>query len=172
MKRRNYAVIIKTLLATLLAIAVGVGIRYAHRVTYLQDPESRAIELMQTHMQEAQDLFVEKNIPIQDLALLVWDRSGYRAVKLNTQQSPLAKTTAGEDLAEIPQSVLDAAFESSAAGASVKNIAVTESGAYFYTSYTDAGVVGFVYENHPDSVIEYDTMELLENWKIFYKLSE
>ncbi|MDR3149809.1 MAG: hypothetical protein LBT88_07365 [Oscillospiraceae bacterium] len=169
MNRQNYSVIIKSLLATLLAVAVGAGVHYAHRVTYLQDPASRNIELMQTYMQDAQSLFVEKSIPVQDIAMLVWDKPGYRAVQMNFSESPLAKTINGS---EIPQTVLDAAFTLSASGASVKNVTVTKEGAYFYTSYTDAGVVGFVYETYPDSVTDYDTMELLENWKIFYRLNE
>jgi hypothetical protein len=63
-------------------------------------------------------------------------------------------------------------FGEYACGGTVYNIAVTGQGTYFYTSYSDAGLCGFVSENIINGTTDYETLELLETWKIFFQPNE
>ena len=42
----------------------------------------------------------------------------------------------------------------------------------FYTCYAYGGCVGFLYEKELDETHYFEVFEIVENWKLFYKLKK
>ena len=57
-------------------------------------------------------------------------------------------------------------------GGSVLNIEVLSDAILFYTCYQDGGCVGFLYEKELGETAYFDYLEIVENWKLFYRLDK
>jgi hypothetical protein len=161
--------IAKCVIATLAAIAVGVVFYYAFNAANGFDPTTNREEALSLNMVQAKMMFQQKNDPIQRLTAYIWEDVGFTAVrKADGSVLCLEFDGSAADTNEY-QDYLNDVFGEYENGGIVYNIAVTGAGTYFYTSYSDDGVCGFVSENIIDNTQVYDTLELVETWKIFFK---
>jgi hypothetical protein len=159
--------------STILAVALGIGFHYSFRVANGIDETSNADDEVQTRMVEAREIFMQKNEDVQHVAQYLYDKPGTRYV---CPSGGFVESDATFGIAELDDGIFTHAFKNAFGGYNnggrIYNIVVTNLGVYFYTSYTQAGVVGFVYETVINNTEDYDTLEIVENWKLFYKMND
>jgi len=164
--------IIKCAVATLVAIAVGMAFYYAFRVANGYDKTATNEEALSLNLSEAKEMFIEKSDAIQYLTAYIWEDTGFTATRRADGGTECREHDGSAADTSEYQEYLDEVFGEYTNGGTVYNIAVTGQGTYFYTSYSEAGVCGFVSENIIDNTTDYETLELIETWKLFFKESE
>lgn len=167
---------LKVLLITALVIAAGILFQKAMVIGMGIDDKTVASYTLQEEILAAKRGFVEKAEEIQSAAQILLDKSGLcvlsvrggdPVVKKDTELVPLSQTLSAQDEASIKE-----VMSEYQAGCTVTNISVTDEGIIFYFGYYGDGVYGILYEKEPGSTKTYSTIELMENWKIFYRLPE
>ena len=166
----------KVIVGTLLAIAVGFGVHYIllEWWGWATDPESDPTQMAGNAMTEARAMFVEKSDAIQTLTagiledtgleLLAGEDGGIYQVRDGGDPVPAAPDD-GETRA-----ALEAVFGEYECGGRVRQILVKGDAVLFYTDYPEGGCAGFLYEKELGGTAYYDYVELVENWKIFYRI--
>lgn len=161
--------LLKVVLAGLLAAALALGCRWV----YLQSDDvltGDGTEWYAAAMLEAKAMFTEKPDEVQLLTAelvtepaesFLRDKDG-RVLRL---RDGVTEPVEGE-LAE----KLEAVFSGYENGGEVLNIEVVPDAVIFYTCYRDGGCAGFLYEKELDETNYYEYLEIVENWKLFYRL--
>ena len=166
----------KVIVGALLAIAVGFGVHYIllEWWGWATDPESDPTQMAGNAMTEARAMFVEKSDAIQTLTaglledpglelLAGEDGSGWmRRGEGDPVPAALANEAAQTALAEV--------FGEYEAGGKVLQVLVKADAVLFYTAYPKGGCAGFLYEKELNGTAYYDYVELVENWKLFYRI--
>ena len=175
----------KVIVGALIAIAVGFGVFYILReMGILMDPDADPTQLAGNAMTTARAMFTEKPDEIQTLTAAILDMNGLEL--LAGEDGRVYSLPAGSagpvpvafpDLkrpegvpSEEAQAALEAVFGDYACGGRVLQVLVKEDAVFFYTAFPRDGCVGFLYERELGTTAYYDYVELVENWKIFYRI--
>ena len=175
----------KVIVGALIAIAVGFGVHYIlQEMGVLMDPDADPTQLAGNVMTTARAMFTEKPEEIQTLTAAILDMNGLellagedgRAYALPAGAS-VPVLVAFPDLgrsegvpAEQAQAALEAVLGDYECGGKVLQVLVKEDAVLFYTAFPRDGCVGFLYEKELGETAYYDYVELVENWKIFYRI--
>ena len=175
----------KVIVCALLAIAVGFGVHYVLRqMGILMDPDADPTQLAGNAMTTARAMFTEKPDEIQILTAAIQDMSGLEllagedgGVYSPTAGSQAPIRTVFPDVGEVggvpgaeAQAALEAVFGDYECGGKVLQVLVKEDAVLFYTAFPRDGCAGFLYEKELGATNYYDYVELVENWKIFYRI--
>ncbi|MDR0935925.1 MAG: hypothetical protein LBM98_04500 [Oscillospiraceae bacterium] len=153
---------IRALIFTLLFAAFGVFFSYGARVMLGTDAETAATERFSAYLTDAKAMFIEKPDAFQLTAMNYMDRPGAELVNGNAP--------GGDYEAYVAELFGEYA---TAVNGRVYNVAVTSDGVLFYTKYDADGTVGIIYEFREGAApAGYETMELLEEWKLFYRIDD
>lgn len=164
--------ILKTVLAGLLAILLGLLLRqmaiWSAEIRFEENSPTAQIE---AELVQARAMFLEKPDDIQLLTAAILDDVGLLLVR---GDDGLVYRVAGDEVIpyEAPEAAAGAltqAFGSYHCGGEVQDLAVTEDAVLFYTGYTAGGCAGFLYEREANTTSYYETIELVENWQLFYE---
>jgi hypothetical protein len=163
---------VTAVVATVVALLLGIGFRYTFKVANGGDFETNVVEDLQLNMSHARDLFLEHNETFQTIAMYLYDKPGTRFMR-DFSSEDFADYDPG-DITDEPefQIALNKAFAAGDDSARLFNIAATTRGVYFYTNYSRTCVVGFVHENVIGNTEDYETLEINENWKLFFRTFE
>ncbi len=165
----------KVIVGTLLAIAVGFGVHYVLReMGVLMDPDADPTQLAGNAMTTARAMFVEKSDAIQTLTAGILEDAGLELLAgedgtvwmRRGEEDPVP--AAPED--EAARTALAEVFGEYACGGHVLQVLVKADAVLFYTAYPKGGCAGFLYEKELGGTAYYDYVELVENWKIFYRI--
>lgn len=166
----------KAILTVIVVIAAGI-LFWRGMVTAMgTDKKTVDYETMQNLMLKAKSGFLEKSDDIQRAADLLEDDVGLSVVATSDDQV-LVDTDGGlvpaadaldADAAQALGSVMSA-YES---GANVTGVSVTQDCVLFYCGYLGDGVFGILYQKEDGATEGYDTIEMMENWKLFYRLPQ
>ena len=175
----------KVILIGILAIAIGFGIHYIlSEMGTLMDPDADPTQLAGDAMTTARDMFKEKADEIQTLTAAILDLNGLellagedgRAYSLPAGSSapvpvafPDLRRAEGVP-SEEAQAALEAVFGDYECGGKVLQVLVKEDAVLFYTDFPRGGCAGFLYEKELGATAYYDYVELVENWKLFYRI--
>ena len=162
---------LKVVLFGLLAAALALGVRWLYRQS-ADVINGGGSAWYEEKLLEAKELFLEKPDQVQDLtAVLVEEpeesflrRADGAFVCLHDGEV----TEVGADMAALLQPV----FSGCSNGAEVLNVEVRADAVLFYTCYEYGGCVGFLYEKELDETHYFEVFEIVENWKLFYKLEK
>ena len=175
----------KVIVGALIAIAVGFGVHYILReMGVLMDPDADPTQLAGNAMTTARAMFTEKPDEIQTLTAAIQDMNGLELlagedgrVYALPEGSAVPVPVAFPDLARaegVPpdeaQAAMEAVFGDYECGGKVLQVLVKEDAVLFYTAFPRDGCAGFLYEKELGETAYYDYVELVENWKIFYRI--
>lgn len=164
----------KVIVGTLLAIAVGFGVQFVlHEMGALMDPDEDPTQLAGTKMTLARAMFLEKADDIQTLTAGILEETGLELLKGEDGEVYLRRPGADPVPAALEgetQAALEAVFADYECGGEVLQVLVKPDAVLFYTAYPRGGCAGFLYEKELGSTAYYDYVELVENWKIFYRI--
>ena len=173
----------KVIVGTLLAIAVGVGVQYVlHEMGALMDPDTDPTQLAGTKMTLARAMFLEKADEIQTLTASILEEDGLellagadgRAYNLSGGSVPALAAFPDIQREGVPseeaQAALEAVFGDYECGGKVLQVVVKPDAVLFYTAFPRDGCAGFLYEKELGATAYYDYVELVENWKLFYRI--
>lgn len=164
--------IYKAIIGIVAAVLFGVYFMYAYSVYSGHDRASTVETAYQDIMLEAKHMFLEKSDPIQLATLglintadasILRDRDGYPCVKSNEGLISISSLVDDETEAYIIETMGE--YENEGV---VCNIELTSDAILFFTHYDPDGCVGFLYEKELNNTEYYSTIEIVENWKIFY----
>ncbi|MDR0857546.1 MAG: hypothetical protein LBN97_00765 [Oscillospiraceae bacterium] len=156
---------IRALLLTILFAAFGVFLSYGAGVLLGTDPEAAVTDRFSSYMTDAKAMFLEKPDAFQFTAMNFMDKPGTEFINGNVPGE--YETEADGYVAELFSDYV------TVINGSVRNVAVTNDGVLFFTSYDEKGVVGIIYEFRENSTpSDYETMEILEEWKLFYRIAD
>jgi len=174
----------KVIVFALLAIAVGFGVHYVLRqMGILMDPDADPTQLAGNAMTTARAMFTEKPDEIQTLTAAIQDMNGLEL--LAGEDGGVYSLPGGSGvpvLAAFPdgetggvpsdeaQAAMEAVFGDYECGGRVLQVLVKEDAVLFYTAFPRDGCAGFLYEKELGATNYYDYVELVENWKIFYRI--
>ncbi len=161
----------KTLLFGLLAIALALGCRYV----YLESAdvlESGSTTWYEDAMLQAREMFLEKPDAVQGLTALLVEEPAESYRKKADGSFLLRREDKETALPEEIQPLLSPACGDYTNGGEILNIEVTEDAVIFYTCYENGGCAGFLYEKELGGTDYFDYVELVENWKLFYRVAE
>lgn len=162
---------LKVVLFGLLAAALALGVRWLYRQS-ADVINGGGSAWYEDKLLEAKELFLEKPDAVQDLtAVLVEEpeESFLRSADGTFVCLRDGKTT--EASAEMA-ALLEPVFTGSSSGGEVLNVEVRPDAVLFYTCYAYGGCVGFLYEKELDETHYFEVFEIVENWKLFYKLKK
>lgn len=162
--------LVKAIVGTLLAVVVGFVVRFIF--TDMGDQlvmENTPVQLVENAMITARTMFTEKPDEIQLLTAELLDRTG---LELLLGEDLLPHTPDGSvfTLPEEGQELLDSVFSEFECGGRVRQVLVRDDAVLYYTDFPAQGCAGFLYEKEEGGTSYYDYLELLENWKIFYRI--
>lgn len=166
----------KVILGALLAIAVGIGVHYVLReMGVLMDPGADPTQLAGNAMTQARSMFTEKPDEIQTLTAHILEETGLELLagedgEVYSRKAPDGTPVPAEFADEETQAALEAVFGDYACGGKVLQILVKGDAVLFYTAFPKGGCAGFLYEKELGGTAYYDYVELVENWKIFYRI--
>lgn len=165
----------KVIVFALLAVAVGFGVHFVLReMGVLMDPDADPTQLAGTAMTKARAMFVEKSDAIQTLTAGILEESGLEL--LAGEDGSVWMRRGAEDPVpaaledEAAQAALAEVFGAYEAGSRVLQVLVKADAVLFYTAYPKGGCAGFLYEKELNGTAYYDYVELVENWKLFYRI--
>lgn len=160
---------------TLIAvIAAGVIFWRGALMAMGTDRKTVAYETFQDMMITAKQGFIEKSDAVQHAAALLLDNVGLDIVTA-ADGTPMVDedgklTEAGAVLDSEEYAALSAVMGDYESGAKLMGVNVTEKAVLFYYGYLENGVYGVIYEKELGNTTEYETIELTENWRLFYRL--
>lgn len=190
MKRSLFQFVI----ATAAAIFIGYAAAIVFASTYGMHEETNAVTEYYDEMASSKEMFVELSDEFQIAAGAIKSMEGYQILRtagskamaldadgnLLTMDEFLEKAYSFIDLEEFLEKTelngtediersIEALFGETESGSVVYNIAVTPLSVQFYTSYYEtAGCVGILYEFTIGNTVAYETIEIGENWQLFY----
>ncbi len=159
------------------------------------DPETNALDAYGDMMLAGRELFQEEDQAFQELTMHILEMDGLRLTRM-ADGSPCEMTESGpipageafsrrgaaepEALEELTRQLFDGAevlVENSSGEelvtgqAQVLNLSVSGGEVLFFTQYHERGCVGVAYA--PDGTVSgMNTIDLVEDWKIFYEMAE
>jgi hypothetical protein len=166
----------KAVLTVLVVIAAGLLFWRGVHVAMGTDRKTVAYESMQDLMIEAKTGFLDNFDALQDCAYLLYDdvglsvvaaRDGTPYVDNGDERVPAAEVLSPEKLA-----ALEAVMGDYESGTRVSSVEITEDAVLFCCGYYADGVYGIIYEKDLGNTTGYETIELTENWRIYYRLPE
>ena len=168
----------KVIVGTLLAIAVGFGVQYVlHEMGILMDPDEDPTQVAGNAMTTARAMFTEKPDEIQTLTACILEETGLEllAGEDGSVYSPSSDGTPVPAVLPDPsrpeaRAALEAVFGEYECGGRVLQVLVKEDAVLFYTAFPKGGCAGFLYEKELGTTAYYDYVELVENWKLFYRI--
>ena len=175
----------KVILCAVLAVVVGFGIHYVlHEMGTLMDPDADPTQLAGDAMTTARSMFMEKPDEIQTLTAAIQDMTGLEL--LAGEQGVAYSLPAGSQIpirvafpdlgkaegvpSDQAQAALEAVFGDYDCGGKVLQVLVKEDAVLFFTAFPRDGCAGFLYEKELGKTAYYDYVELVENWKLFYRI--
>ena len=163
----------KAILICVAVIAAGLLFWRGTHVALGTDRKTVAYETFQDLMIEAKTGFLERFDDLQDCAFLLYDDVGLSVVA-DREGRPYADgetpRPASEVLSAEKTAALEAVMGDYESGTRVSGVEVTDKAVLFYCGYYADGVYGIIYEKDLGNTTEYETIELTENWRIFYRL--
>ena len=165
--------VLKLLLGAVLAVAVGFGVWYVLReMGTLVGPDSDPTSIAGDAMTQARTMFLEKPEEIQTLTAALVTEPGLEF--LRDAEGNLRALRDGEaaepDLEPEARAALEAVFGDYECSGQVLQLLVREDAVLFFTDFTQGGCAGFLYEFQEGTTAYYDYVELVENWKLFYRI--
>ena len=166
----------KVIVGTLLAIAVGFGVHFVLREwgVLLVDPDADPTQLAGSAMTTARAMFVEKSDAIQTLTAGILEDTG---LELLAGEDGIVWMRRGEGDPvpavledEAAQAALAEVFGDYECGGHMLQILVKGDATLFYTAFPREGCAGFLYEKELGKTAYFEYLELVENWKIFYRI--
>lgn len=166
----------KAILVVLAVIAAGLIFWRATHDALGTDRKTVAYETMQDLMIGAKTGFLDNFDALQDCAYLLYDdvglsvvaaRDGTPYVDKGDERVPAAEALDAQKLA-----ALESVMGDKTAGTRVSGVEITDKAVLFYCGYYENGVYGIIYEKDLGNTTEYETIELTENWRIFYRLPQ
>ncbi len=162
---------LKVVLFGLLAAALGLGVRWL----YVQSADvinGGGSAWYEDKLLEAKEFFLARPDQVQDLtAVLVEEPQESFLRRADGTFVCLRDGEAAEVSAETA-ALLEPVLSGSGSGGGVLNVEVRADAVLFYTCYAYGGCVGFLYEKELDETHYFEVFEIVENWKLFYKLKE
>ncbi|MBR5114103.1 MAG: hypothetical protein IK101_02295 [Oscillospiraceae bacterium] len=163
----------KAILTVLVVIAAGLLFWRGVHVALGTDRKTVAYETMQDLMIDAKTGFLERFDDLQDCAFLLFDDVGLSVVA-DREGKPFVDdgelVPAAQALSAEKAAALEAVMGEYESGTRVSGVEVTDKAVLFYCGYYADGVYGIIYEKDLGNTTEYETIELTENWRIFYRL--
>ncbi len=185
---------IKAVIMSLAAVFLAYAVKTAGMAALGQDPETNLLNDYSDMMLEARELFLEYDEEIRELAYFIADMDGLRLRRCadstaiawtDGQNLPMEEAFAqfgAEDparLADLANTIFAGAEVSSensegevlvSGFAQVINVSVSDGEVLFFTHYTPTGCVGIA------STVDgyaggYESIELIEEWRIFYEMN-
>ena len=166
----------KVIVGTLLAIAVGFGVYFVLQQwgVLIMDPDSDPTQLAGNAMTKTRAMFVEKSDAIQTLTAGILEDTGLELLA-GEDGTVWMRRGAGDPIPaaledEAAQAALPEVFGVYESGGRVQQVLVKADAVLFYTANPKGGCAGFLYEKELGGTAYYDYVELVENWKIFYRI--
>lgn len=168
----------KVIVGTLLAVALGFGVHFILQEWggLVMSPDADPTQVAGNAMTVARAMFVEKSDAIQSLTAGILEDTG---LELLTGEDGTVWMRRGEGDPvpaaledEAARAALNEVFGEYQSGGHVLQVLVKADAVLFYTAYPDGGCTGFLYEKKLDGTAYYDYVELVENWKIFYRIPQ
>ena len=160
---------LKVVLFGLLAAALAVGCRWLYRQS-ADVINGGGSAWYEDSLLEARAMFTEKPDPVQDLTLVLVDEPAESFLRRSDGTFVRLRSGAVEEVSADIAALLRPVFSGYSGGGEVLNVEVTADAVLFYTDYANGGCVGFLYEKELDETHYFEYFEIVENWKLFYKL--
>ena len=160
---------LKIVLFGLLAAALALGVRAVVRqsVSVMNDGGSAWYE---DAMLEARAMFLEKPDEIQALTAVLVEEPEESFLRSADGEVVCLRDGASVPVPEALSALLAPVLGDYEAGGEVLNVEVLPEAVLFFTTYGEGGCVGFCYEKELDGFTAYSVLELVENWKLFYRI--
>ncbi|MBR4692591.1 MAG: hypothetical protein IKP17_07520 [Oscillospiraceae bacterium] len=161
--------LLKVILAGLLAAAVALGCRWV----VLQSADvinGGGTAWHEDAMLQARAMFTEKPDAVQTLTALLVEEPEESLLRRADGEPVCIREGATLPVSEELKALLEPVFSGYAGGGEVLNIEVLSDAVLFYTCYDRGGCVGFLYEKELGATDYFDMLEIVENWKLFYRL--
>ncbi len=167
--------VLKVVLAGILAIAAGFGCRYIlGEMGILSDPQADPTQIVGNGMVEARSMFLEKPDEFQTVTAALLDCGELEILRSEDGTPMLAENgvpTREFALTGEAKTALEAIFGDYECGGQLLQIRVKRDAVLFYTGYPPkGGSVGIIYELQEGGTRYYDYVDLVENWKLFYRI--
>jgi hypothetical protein len=146
------------------------------------DPDADPTQLAGPAMTTARTMFTEKPDEIQTLTAVILEDTGLellagadgRVYSLSGGSVPALAAFPDIKREGVPseeaQAALEAVFGDYECGGKVLQVVVKPDAVLFYTAFPGDGCAGFLYEKELGATAYYDYVELVENWKLFYRI--
>ena len=165
----------KAIITVIAVIAAGVLFWRAGHIAMGTDKKTVSYETMQELMLQAKQGFVDNFDAIQDAAAILIDDVGLSVVAARDGPPVMDDGSfrpAAEALPAEKAEALAAVMGSYESGTRVSGVEVTDKAVMFFCGYLDDGVYGILYEKELGNTEAYETIELTENWRLFYRLPD
>lgn len=166
---------VKAAITILAVIAAGILFWRAAQIGMGTDKKTVAYETFQDLMLEAKNGFLDNFDSIQDATAILYDDVGLSVIA-SADGTPVLDdgnfTPVSEYLPQEKASALASVMGKYDSGTRVSGVEVTDKAVQFYCGYLDGGVYGFLYEKDLGNTTEYETIEITENWRLFYRLPD
>ncbi len=165
----------KAIITVLAVIAAGILFWSAAHTAMGTDEKTVAYETLQDLMLDTKQGFVDNFDAIQDAAAMFLDDVGLCVVAARDGTPVMddgSFTPVSEALPAEKAEALAAVMGEYESGTRVSGFEVTDKAVLFYCGYYADGVYGIIYEKQLGNTENYDTIELTENWRIFYRLPD
>ena len=160
---------LKVVLFGLLAAALALGCRYL----YVQSADvinGGGSAWYEDALLVSRGMFTEKPDPVQDLTAVLVDEPAESFFRRADGSFVCLRGGEATEVSADMAALLRPVFSGYSSGGEVLNVEVTEDAVLFYTDYANGGCVGFLYEKELDKTHYFEYFEIVENWKLFYKL--
>ena len=163
--------VLKVVLFGLLAIALAFGVRwlYGQSADVINGGGSAWYE---DKLLEAKGLFLEKPDAVQDLTAVLVEEPEESFLRRADGTFVCLRGGETTEVSAEMAALLQPVFSGYSSGGEVLNVEVKPDAVIFYTCYAYGGCVGFLYEKELDETHYYEDFEIVENWKLFYKLKK
>ena len=160
---------LKVVLFGLLAAALALGVRAVVRqsVSVMNDGGAAWYE---DAMLEARAMFLEKPDEIQTLTAVLVEEPEESFLTAADGSLVCLRDGASVPVPEALSALFSPVLGDYEAGGEVLNVEVLPEAVLFFTAYGDGGCVGFFYEKELNGFTAYGVVELVENWKLFYRI--
>ena len=159
----------KVLLFGLLAAALALGCRYVYlRGSALMEGGGTSWD--QEALLAARAMFTEHPDEVQTLTAALVEEPPESF--LPTAEGGLVRLREGEltPVTGEEEALFRPVFACFDEGGSVLHAEILPDAVLFYTAYGEDGCVGFLYEKELDTTDYYEYLEIVENWKLFFRV--
>ena len=161
--------LLKVILGGLLAAALALGCRWVFlRSTDIVNGDGNS--WYDTGLVQARAVFTGQPDEVQLLTIRLLEEPPESILRSADGEAMILRNgemlSADAELAELLKPIL-----LGPEGGSVLNIEILPDALLFYTCYQDGGCVGFLYEKELGEAAYFDYIEIVENWKLFYRIA-